>query len=77
VGFATLTSASSWHTTNQTTADETQEYIKLSVLPEPLRPGPRTLIVGREALDDRPLTQELRLASKGVPIRLGDRTVLQ
>jgi outer membrane receptor protein involved in Fe transport len=65
MGFATLTSASSWaHHTNQTTADETQEYINFPFFQSLYGQDPRTLIVGREALDDRPLTQELRLTSR-------------
>jgi len=53
------------HTNQKPTADETQEYINFPFFQSLYGPGPGTLIVGREALDDRPLTQELRLASKG------------
>ena len=66
MGFATLTSASSWaHHTNVTTADETAEYINFPGFPQDIYgQNPRTYIQGREAFDDKPWSQEIRLASK-------------
>jgi len=65
MGFATLTSASSWaHHTNQTTADETGEYINFSFFQSLYGQNPRSFIQGLEGLDDKPWSQELRLASK-------------
>jgi iron complex outermembrane recepter protein len=65
MGFATLTSATAWaHHVNNTSADETQEYINFPFFQSLYGQDPRTYILGREALDDRPFTQELRLASK-------------
>ncbi len=65
MGFATLTSATAWaHHVNGTRADETQEYINFPFFQSLYGQDPRTYILGLEALDDRPLTQELRLASK-------------
>ena len=64
-GFATLTSATSWaHHVNHTFADETQEYINFFFYQSLYGQNPRTFIEGVEGLDDRPVTQELRLASK-------------
>lgn len=64
-GFATLTSASSWaHHTNESQADETEEYINFFFYQSLYGQNPRSFIVGREGLDDRPVTQEFRLASK-------------
>ncbi len=65
MGFATLTSATAWaHHVNNTRADETQEYINFPFFQSLYGQDPRTYILGLEALDDRPFTQELRLASK-------------
>ncbi|MDP8984216.1 MAG: TonB-dependent receptor [Pseudomonadota bacterium] len=66
MGFATLTSASSWaHHVNRTTADETAEYENFYGFPQDLYgQNPRMFIVGKEAFDDKPWSQELRLASK-------------
>ena len=65
MGFATLTLASSWaQHTNQTTADETGEYINFSFFQSLYGQNPRTFIQGVEGLDDKPWSQELRLASK-------------
>ena len=48
MGFATLTSASSWaQHTNQTTADETGEYINFSFFQSLYGQNPRTFIQGR------------------------------
>jgi iron complex outermembrane recepter protein len=65
MGFATLTSATSWaHHVNNTTADETGEYINFSFYQSLYGQNPRSLIVGHESLDDKPWAQEFRLASK-------------
>jgi iron complex outermembrane recepter protein len=64
-GFATLTSASAWaEHNNHTSADETQEYINFSFYQSLYGQNPRSFVQGYEGLQDRPLTQELRLASK-------------
>ncbi len=65
MGFATLTSASSWaHHVNETSADETGEYVNFSFYQSLYGQNPRTFIQGLEGLDDKPWSQELRLASK-------------
>jgi len=65
LGFATLTSATSWaHHVNDTSADETQEYINFFFFQSLYGQNPRTFVKGVEGLNDRPVTQELRLASK-------------
>lgn len=65
MGFATLTSATAWaHHVNNTRADETHEYINFPFFQSLYGQDPRTYILGLESLDDRPFTQELRLASK-------------
>jgi len=65
MGFATLTSATAWaHHVNDTRADETQEYINFPFFQSLYGQDPRTYILGVESLDDRPFTQELRLASR-------------
>jgi len=65
MGFATLTSATAWaHHVNHTSADETQEYINFPFFQSLYGQDPRAFVLGQEVLNDRPLTQELRLASK-------------
>jgi iron complex outermembrane receptor protein len=66
MGFATLTSATSWaHHLNTTTADETAEYINFPGFPQDIYgQNPRTFIQGHEEFDDKPWSQEIRLASK-------------
>jgi outer membrane receptor protein involved in Fe transport len=65
LGFATLTSTSSWaHHVNETVADETGQYINFSFFQNLYGQNPRAFVQGLEGLDDRPLTQELRLTSK-------------
>jgi hypothetical protein len=65
VGFATLTSATSWaHHVNQTIADETGEYINFGFFQSSYGQNPRFYIVGHEGLDDKSYAQEFRLASK-------------
>lgn len=63
-GFATLTSSSSWtRHLNQSTVDETGEYLNFSFAQDLYGQNPRTYIVGDESLNDRAWTQELRLVS--------------
>jgi iron complex outermembrane receptor protein len=65
LGFATLTSNSSWaHHVNETVADETGQYINFAFFQNLYGQNPRAFVQGLEGLDDRPLTQELRLTSK-------------
>ena len=65
LGFATLTSTSSWaRHVNETVADETGQYINFSFFQDLYGQNPRTFVQGLEGLQDRPLTQELRLTSK-------------
>ncbi len=64
-GFATLTSATSWaEHINHTRADETGQYINFFFYQSLYGQNPRTFIQGYEGLEDKPLTQELRLASR-------------
>jgi iron complex outermembrane recepter protein len=64
-GFATLTSATSWaEHNNHTRADETGQYINFFFYQSLYGQNPRTFIQGYEGLQDRPLTQELRLTSR-------------
>ena len=65
-GFATITSASSWaHHVNHSLADETAEYENFPGFPQDLYgQNPRMLVQGREAFDDKPWSQEIRVASK-------------
>jgi iron complex outermembrane receptor protein len=63
--FATLTSASSWaHHKNQTDADETAEYVNFPFAQNFYGQNPRTFIQGHEAFDDKPWSQEFRVASQ-------------
>jgi outer membrane receptor protein involved in Fe transport len=65
MGFATLTSATAWaRHVNHTLADETHEYINFPFFQSLYGQDPRSFVLGQEGLNDRPLTQELRLASK-------------
>lgn len=66
MGFATLTSASSWaRHNNSTLGDETAEYENFPNFPQDLYgQNPRMLVVGSEGLLDKPWSQEIRLASK-------------
>jgi iron complex outermembrane receptor protein len=65
LGFATLTSASSWaHHINHSSDDLTAVYTNFSFYQSIYGQNPRSFIVGRDELDDKPWTQELRLASK-------------
>jgi len=66
LGFATLTSATSWaEHENHTRADETTEYSNFFFYQSLYGQDPRTFIQGYEGLEDKPITQELRLVSKG------------
>ncbi len=65
LGFATLTSSTSWADhSNNTRADETAQYSNFFFYQSLYGQFPRTFIQGYEKLDDRPITQELRLVSK-------------
>jgi iron complex outermembrane receptor protein len=65
LGFATLTSASSWaHHVDSTIDDETGEYINFGFYQSSYGQNPRSYIVGHEGLDDKPWAQEFRLASR-------------
>jgi iron complex outermembrane recepter protein len=65
MGFATLTSDTAWaRHVNNTSADETQEYINFTFFQSLYGQYPRTFVIGLEGLNDRPITQEFRLQSK-------------
>ncbi len=65
LGFATLTSASSWaYHRNQTSTDETGEYNNLYFFQDVYGQNPRDLVVGYEGFEDKPWAQEFRLVSK-------------
>jgi outer membrane receptor protein involved in Fe transport len=65
MGFATLTSDTSWaQHLNHSMDDLTTVYANFGFYQSIYGQNPRTFVVGHDELDDRPLTQELRLASK-------------
>lgn len=65
LGFATLSSSSSWaQHRNQSTVDETGEYLNFTFAQDLYGQNPRTFIVGDESLGDKAWAQELRLVSK-------------
>jgi len=65
LGFATLTSASSWaHHTNRSVDDLTALYTNFFFYQSLYGQNPRSLIQGHDLLDDKPWAQELRLTSK-------------
>ena len=65
VGFATLTSSSSWaHHNNQSHSDLTAEYINFPFYQNLYGQDPRSFLQTNDGLDDRIWAQELRLASK-------------
>ena len=65
LGFATLTSNTSWaHHLNRSSDDLTAVYTNFSFYQSIYGQDPRSFVVGRDTLDDRPWSQELRLASK-------------
>ena len=64
-GFASLTSSTSWADhSNHTRADETAQYSNFFFYQSLYGQFPRTFIQGYERLDDKPITQELRLVSQ-------------
>ena len=65
LGFATLTSNSSWaHHNNATVSDLTHLYEGFSFYPSFYGANPRALVIGRDQLDDKPWTEEVRFVSK-------------
>ena len=65
LGFATLTSASSWaHHYNRSLDDLTALYTNFFFYQSLYGQNPRSLIQGHDMLDDKPWSQELRLTSK-------------
>ncbi|HUN26329.1 MAG TPA: TonB-dependent receptor [Steroidobacteraceae bacterium] len=70
LGFATLTSSSSWaQHDNLSYVDETGEYVNFTFSQDLYGQNPRIFIVGRESFDDKEWAQEFRLVStSGGPI---------
>ena len=65
LGFATLTSNTSWaRHVDQTSTDLTDLYSFFPFYPSLYGANPRVIITGHDVLDDKPITQEIRLASK-------------
>jgi iron complex outermembrane recepter protein len=66
MGFATLTSSSSWaHHVNNSLADETAEYENFPAFPQDIYgQNPRMFVQGHEEFDDKPWSEEIRLVSK-------------
>ena len=65
LGFATLTSNSSWAKhRNVSEGDVTSLYDFFPFYPALYGANPRALVVGHQGYDDRPWAQEIRLASK-------------
>jgi outer membrane receptor protein involved in Fe transport len=65
LGFATLTSNSSWaQHRNLSEGDVTSLYDNFSFYSELYGANPRVLVVGHQGYDDKPWAQEIRLASK-------------
>ena len=65
LGFATLTSASSWaHHDNRSVDDLTALYTNFFFYQSFYGQNPRSLIQGHDLLDDKPWSQEFRLTSK-------------
>jgi iron complex outermembrane receptor protein len=65
MGFATMTSSSSFaHHNNQTTSDLTALYTNFFFWQPYYGNNPRSFIQGRDQLDDKPWSEEIRLASK-------------
>lgn len=65
VGFATLTSSSSYaHHLNRSVADLTAEYLEFSFSKSYYGANPRSFYQSRDQLDDKNWSQEIRLASK-------------
>jgi outer membrane receptor protein involved in Fe transport len=64
LGFATLTSNTSWaHHVNHTSSDLTHLYSNFGFYPSLYGANPRVLVTGHDVLDDKPWSQEIRLAS--------------
>jgi iron complex outermembrane receptor protein len=65
LGFATLTSNSSWsHHTNDSESDSSAIYTDFSFYSSLYGSNPRALVVSRDRLDDKPWSEEVRLVSK-------------
>jgi iron complex outermembrane receptor protein len=65
LGFATLSSNSSWaHHDNHSSSDLTNLYASFSFYPDLYGANPRVLVTSHDELSDEPWSQELRLASK-------------
>jgi outer membrane receptor protein involved in Fe transport len=65
LGFATLTSSTSWsHHDDTSLVDETSEYTNFGFYQSTYGMNPRSFILGDEGLDDKSWAQEFRLASK-------------
>ncbi len=65
LGFASLTGDASWSQhLNHSSDDLTAEYTNFVFYQSIYGQNPRSYVVGHDELDDRPLTFELRLASK-------------
>jgi iron complex outermembrane recepter protein len=65
LGFATLTSNTSWaHHNNHGSTDLTNLYSNFSFYSQLYGANPRVLVTGHDQLDDKPWAQEIRLASK-------------
>lgn len=65
LGFATLTSNSSWaHHDNHSSSDLTNLYSYFPFYSDLYGQNPRVLVTGHDELDDKPWSEEIRLASK-------------
>jgi iron complex outermembrane recepter protein len=65
LGFATLTSNSSWsHHDNHTNSDLTNLYSYFPFYSNLYGANPRVLVTGHDELNDKPWSEEVRLASK-------------
>jgi iron complex outermembrane recepter protein len=65
MGFATLTSNSSWsHHDNHTSSDLTNLYSYFPFYPSLYGASPRVLVTGHDEFNDKPWSEEVRLASK-------------
>jgi iron complex outermembrane recepter protein len=65
LGFATITSNSSWsHHDNDAESDSTTIYVNFPFYSSLYGSNPRALVVSRDQLDDKPWSEEIRLASK-------------
>ena len=65
LGFATLTSSSSWsHHADSTLSDETAEYLNFGFFQSIYGQNPRSYVYADQGLDDKSWAQEIRLASK-------------